>query len=113
MSGDYVINCGCGESSGSLDRTQGDTIIALVSVLPELEKLIAADLEIQDLRGTVYDPVHGAIEFLLAHWRHGTLEYYYTNNNQPAVPLKIPERVGLPTPCPCCKGRRLVPCPEC
>lgn len=114
MSGDYVINCGgCGESSGYLDRTQGDTIESLVRVLPELERITQEDLELEDIRGGVYDPTVEALRFLLKHWRHGTLSYYYTNDTNPPVKLVIPKRAQLPEPCHVCCGRRLVPCPEC
>lgn len=113
MSGSYVIHCGCSESSGYLDRTQGATLELLVKFLPEFEAIEVAGLELGDIRGPIYDPTSQAIEFLLKHWRHGTLEYSYSNNSNPAVPLVIPAKAGLPEPCGLCHGRRLVPCPEC
>ncbi len=113
MSGSYTIHCGCGVDSGYLDRTQGETLELLVKFLPEFEAMEAAGLELEDINGTVYDPTNDAVQFLLKHWRHGTLEYTYSNNSNVAVPLVIPKRAGLPDPCGLCHGRRLVPCPEC
>lgn len=113
MSGDYVIHCGCGVSSGCLDRTQADTLETLVKFLPEFEAMEEAGLELKDIRGTIYDPTAEAVRFLLEHWRHGTLHYSYTNNDNSAVLLTIPKKVGLPEPCGTCHGRRLIPCPTC
>ena len=113
MSGSYVIHCGCSESSEYLDRTQGETLEILVKFLPEFEAMVAAGLELEDIRGTVFDPTNEAIQFLLKHWRHGTLEYTYSNNSKVVVPLVIPAKARLPEPCGVCHGRRLIPCPEC
>jgi hypothetical protein len=112
VSGDYRIHCSCGASK-TLDQTKHYSIETAAKLAPHFELLAQEGWEISDMRGNSFEPAGELVLFVLEHWRHGELSYDYTNNNEPPIKLEVAPDAGLPEPCPRCRGRRLIPCPEC
>ena len=111
MKHDYELNCSCGGHE-SADFTTAETIMWVMDSILVLEALEATGSDMHGLLSDNSAPVQGIAEFMLAHWRHGEM-VYRRDSWSPFTVLVKPEEAALPVPCPCCKGRRLVPCPEC
>ncbi len=113
MSGNYVLHCSCGSKETLGNMTDHESIEVAALHAPQFEMLQKAGWEIGDQRGVVYEHAGQLVYWILDHWRHGEMKYSYDNNSDPPVVLKVPAEAGLPEPCGTCKGRRLIPCPEC